>query len=139
MLRKTLQFIAGLIGFALLIVGPLILVKRSQFKAMAAAPMFMPVTTVTAAPVTAQKWENLISATGSLVPVQGVTVAAETPGKIVKIAFEAGATVKADDILVQLDTSTEEAQLRAAEATAALGKANLERAKDLRQSNTNSS
>jgi membrane fusion protein (multidrug efflux system) len=70
--------------------------------------------------------------------VQGVTIAAEIPGKIVKIAFEPGAAVKAGDLLIQLDTSTEEAQLRAAEATAALAKANLERANELRQNNTNS-
>ncbi len=138
MIKKTLQFILGLLGFALLIAGPLLLIKRSQFKAMAAVPMVMPPTTVTAAPASPQKWENMIAATGSLVPVQGVTVAAEMPGKIVKIAFEAGGVVKAGDLLVQLDTSTEEAQLRAAEATASLGKANLERAKELRQSNTNS-
>jgi membrane fusion protein (multidrug efflux system) len=67
-----------------------------------------------------------------------VTIGAELPGKIVKIALESGASVKAGDVLVQLDISTEEAQLRAAEATAALAKANLERARDLRQSNTNS-
>jgi membrane fusion protein (multidrug efflux system) len=41
-------------------------------------------------------------------------------------------------VLVQLDISTQEAQLRAAEATAALAKANLQRARDLRESNTNS-
>ena len=138
MLKKTLQFVAGLIVFALLIAGPLILVKKSQFKAMASAPMFMPPTTVTAAPAAAQKWDNVLNATGSLVPVQGVTVAAEMPGKVVKISFEAGASVKAGDVLLQLDTSTEEAQLRAAEATAALAKANLERARGLRESNTNS-
>jgi membrane fusion protein, multidrug efflux system len=138
MLKKTLLFIAGLIGFGLLIVGPLIIAKKNQFKAMAAAPMMMPITAVTAAPVASQKWENVINATGSLVPVQGVTVAAEMPGKIVKISFEPGAAVKAGDVLVQFDISTEEAQLRAAEATAALAKANLERARGLRESNTNS-
>jgi membrane fusion protein, multidrug efflux system len=138
MLRKTLTFVGSLIGFILLIAGPLFLVKRGQFKAMASAPMVMPPTVVTAAPATAQKWENVISGTGSFVPVQGVTVAAEMPGKIVKIAFEPGATVKAGDVLVQFDISTEEAQLRAAEATAALAKANLERARGLRESNTNS-
>src|SRR5688500_11893826 len=122
MLKKTLQFLAGLLGFALLIVGPLILVKRSQFQAMAAAGehMVMPPTTVTATPAKEDSWESSISATGTLVAVQGVTLGAEIPGKIVKIAFEAGASVKAGDVLVQLDTSTEEAQLRAAEATAAL-------------------
>src|SRR5215212_3988520 len=118
MLKKIALFAGALIGFAFLIAGPLFLTKRSQFKAMASAPMYMPTTIVTAQAVSAQKWENVINATGSLVPVQGVTVAAEMPGKIVKIAFEPGATVKAGDVLLQLDTSTEEAQLRAAEATA---------------------
>ena len=138
MLRKTLTFVLGLLIALVAIAGPLLLIKRSQFKAMASAPMFMPPTTVTAAPVSSQRWENTVQATGSLVPVQGVTVGAEVAGKVVKILFEAGATVKAGDILVALDISTEEAQMKAAEATAALARANLQRARDLRESNTNS-
>jgi membrane fusion protein (multidrug efflux system) len=140
MLRKILLFCASLIGFALLIAGPLFLVKRSQFKAMGAAgaAMVMPPTTVTATPAKEENWENTLNATGSVAAVQGVTIGAEMPGKVVKIGFESGAVAKPGDILVQLDTSTEEAQLRAAEATAALAKANLARARDLRQSNTNS-
>jgi membrane fusion protein, multidrug efflux system len=136
--RKILLFVAGFVVCAFVIAGSLFLIKRSQFKAMGEAPMMMPPTVVTATAVAAQKWESLLNATGSLVPVQGVTIAAETPGKIVKIGFEAGATVKAGDLLIQLDVTTEEAQLQAAEATAALAKANLNRARDLRQSNTNS-
>jgi membrane fusion protein (multidrug efflux system) len=138
MLRKIITFIAGLLICILAIAGPLFLIKKSQFKAMGAVPMVMPPTTVTAAPVAPQKWENLLSATGSLVPVQGVTVSAEVPGKVVKIEFEAGAVVKGGDLLVQLDTSTEDAQLRAAEATAALAVANLQRARELRETKTNS-
>jgi membrane fusion protein (multidrug efflux system) len=138
MTRKILIFLASLVAVIVLVAGPLFLIKKRQFTAMASAPQVMPPTTVTAAPAAEQKWETLISATGSFAPVQGVTVAAETPGKIVKIGFEAGATVKAGDVLVQLDISTEEAQLRAAEATAALAQANLARARELRQSNTNS-
>src|SRR5687768_11753425 len=140
MFRKTLLFIASLVGFALLIAGPLFLVKTSQFKKMgeAGAAMVMPPTTVTSASAEQGKWENSFSSTGSVAAVQGVTIGAELPGKVVKIAFESGAPVKAGDVLVQLDVSTEEAQLRAAEATAALAKANLERARDLRKSNTNS-
>jgi membrane fusion protein (multidrug efflux system) len=140
MIRKLLLFIVSLLGFALLIAGPLFLVKMNQFKSMgqAAAAMVMPPTTVTATAASEQNWENTLSATGSLVAVQGVTIGAEMPGKVVKIAFEPGAVVKTGDLLVQLDTTTEEAQLRAAEATAALAKANLERARELRQSNTNS-
>lgn len=140
MLRKTLQFLASLIGFALLIAGPLLVIKLSQFKAMGAAgaAMVMPATTVTATPARNENWENSLNATGSVVAVQGVTIGAEVPGKVVKIAFESGAVVKAGDVLVQLDVSTEEAQLRAAEASAALAKANLQRARDLRERNTNS-
>lgn len=140
MIKKVLQFLVGLVGCALLVAGPLILVKGSQFKAMGAAgaAMVMPPTTVTASAAVEQSWVTSLVATGSVAPVQGVTVGAEMPGKVVKIAFEAGATVKAGDLLVQLDTSTEEAQLRAAEAAAALGTANLARARELRQSGTNS-
>lgn len=140
MFKKSLLFFAGLIGFLLAIAGPLFLVKMRQFKAMgaAAATMVMPPTVVTATPAKPGTWSNSLNATGSLEAVQGVTVAAEIPGKVVKIGFEAGAVVKAGDLLVQLDTTTEEAQLRAAEATAALARANLARARDLRESNTNS-
>lgn len=140
MFSKFLVFTAGLIACLVAIAGPLFLVKTSQFKAMGAAgaAMVMPPTVVTATAAKQDRWINSISATGTLAAVQGVTVAAEMPGKVVKIAFEPGAAVKAGDVLVQLDVTTEEAQLRAAEATAALAKANLQRARDLRQSNTNS-
>jgi len=140
MFRKIIQFLASFIGFALLIAGPLIVIKGTQFKAMGAAgaAMVMPPTTINADKVREDVWVNSITGTGSLVAVQGVTVAAEVPGKVVGIAFEPGAVVNAGDILVQQDVSTEQAQLRAAVATAALGKANLDRARDLRQSNTNS-
>lgn len=140
MLRKVLLFLVGLALCFVVIVVPIALVKKSQFTAMGAASqgMVMPPTVVTAAPVAEHAWENFFSATGTLAAVQGVTIAAEVPGKIAKIDFEAGASVDAGTLLVQLDTSTEEAQLRAAEATAALAQANLERARELRRSNTNS-
>lgn len=55
-------------------------------------------------------------------------VAADADGTIVKIAAESGTSVKAGDLLVQLDTSVELAQLAAAEASAALAKLQHERA-----------
>lgn len=124
----------------ILVVGGLVFIKISQFKAMAAAgaAMGVPTEVVTAAPVRRDQWENTLQASGTAAAVQGVTVGTEAPGKIVRIAFESGQAVKAGDLLVQLDTSTEEAQLRAAEAAAALAQANLQRARELRQANTNS-
>lgn len=138
--KKTILFIAGLVVCVLLIAVPLFFIKKNQFKTMGemGAAMVMPPTTVTATPAKPDTWGDSLTAPGSLEAVQGVTVAAETPGRVVKIAFEPGATVQAGDLLIQLDTSTEEAQLHAAEATAALAKANLNRASELRQSSTNS-
>ncbi|HEY4247302.1 MAG TPA: efflux RND transporter periplasmic adaptor subunit [Lacunisphaera sp.] len=106
-----------------------------QFSVMGAvmSHMIPPPEVVTATTVNAETWENLISATGSVVTVQGVTVSAEMAGKVVAIDFESGAPVKQGDLLVQLDTTNEEAQLRSAEANVAWVKANLARSTDLLQ------
>lgn len=140
MTRKILLFVGALVGGLLVIAVPLAMLKMTQFKAMAeaGAAMVMPPTTVTAVAASADSWGESLAAPGSLEAVQGVTVSAEIPGKVVRIAFEPGANVQAGDVLVQLDISTEEAQLRAAEATAALARANLARARELRMSGTNS-
>lgn len=137
---KILRYIGAFLLIIVAFAGPLALVRFLQIRAMIAAGehMTMPPTVVTAAPVAEQVWENQIESTGSLAAVQGVTVAAEMAGKVAKIAFEPGATVKAGDLLVQIDTSTEEAQLAAAKANADLARANLKRAQELRQNNTNS-
>jgi membrane fusion protein, multidrug efflux system len=140
--RKILLFIIGFVAVLVAVAGPLFLAKKHQFETMgaagAAAAAAMPPTVVTAVPAKSETWGNSLSAPGSFEAVQGVTLSAEVPGKVTKIGFEPGAAVKAGDMLVQLDVSAEDAQLRAAEATAALAKANLDRARELRQNNTNS-
>ena len=97
-----------------------------------------PPVTVSAQAAREETWQPVINAVGSLAPVQGVTVGAELPGKIVKIAFESGAAVLAGDVLVEQDVSTEETQLRSAEASVALARLNLDRATELHEKNTNS-
>jgi membrane fusion protein (multidrug efflux system) len=137
MFKKLILTITGLlvvlIGLAAVKFAP----GFGQFSVMGAvmSSMVPPPEVVTAAPVNAETWENLISATGSVVTVQGVTVSAEMPGKVVAINFESGAQVKQGDLLVQLDTSNEEAQLRSAEANMSWAKANLDRSTDLLQKN----
>lgn len=134
MLKKIL-ITAAIIVF---IVGALFIIKKKQFATMgsAGAAMVMPPETVTAAPANEESWETSLSATGSVTAVQGVTVSAEIAGKVAKLAFESGSTVAAGDLLVQLDTSTEDAQLHSAEAASALAKLNLARGKELLQKNT---
>jgi len=90
-----------------------------------------PPETVSTAMVQADSWESVLSAAGSLEAVQGVTVTSELTGKVVGIAFEPGSKVRAGDLLVRQDTSSEEAQLRSAEADLSLAKITLDRNRKL--------
>jgi membrane fusion protein (multidrug efflux system) len=130
---------AGTIGGLVLIVLLLGGIKAGQIGAMIAmgktfAP---PPESVTSATVEASQWQPTRPAIGTLVAVRAVTVGAELPGKIVEVGFESGLTIRRGALLVRLDTSTEEAQLQAAEAEAALAKLALERAESLRQGEAN--
>jgi membrane fusion protein (multidrug efflux system) len=90
-----------------------------------------PPETVTTAVVRGDAWERTLTAVGSLEAVQGVTVAAELPGKVVRLAFTPGGSVRRGELLLQQDVSSEQAQLPGAEAAAALARRNLERASEL--------
>jgi membrane fusion protein, multidrug efflux system len=114
-----LLFVAGVIGG----------VKALQIRRMIASSsqFVMPPETVTTAVVQADRWETMLTAPGTLEAVQGVTVAAEQSGKVVRLDFTPGSFVQKGALLVQLDTTAERAQLRALESTAALARINLER------------
>jgi len=125
MKKRIILTVVGL----LLVVGLLAGVKALQIRQMVAAKSGFspPPEVVTTAQAQGGSWETTLTAVGSLTAVQGVEVAAELPGKVVRIAFAPGAKVRAGDLLVQQDVSSEEAQLRSAETGAALAKLNLER------------
>ena len=95
----------------------------------------MPPTTVTSAPVRAEHWAPELTAVGSVAAVQGAMLAAELPGTVAEVKFDNGSRVKKGDVLVQLDVSSEEAQLRSAEADAELARVAEERARNLRKDN----
>jgi membrane fusion protein (multidrug efflux system) len=118
MKKRVFLAIAGLI----VLIAILAAVKALQIRAMIeqGKKMVPPPETVTTAVVKAESWESSLTAVGSLTAVQGVTVAAELAGKVVNIAFEAGAQVKKGDLLIHQDTTSEEAQLPGAVAQANL-------------------
>ena len=93
--------------------------------------MVPPPETVTSAEVRQVEWQPNLVAVGSISPVQGATISAEIAGTVAEIKFESGALVKKGDILVRMDTSAEEAQLRSAQAEADLAQADLGRSRDL--------
>jgi membrane fusion protein (multidrug efflux system) len=60
-----------------------------------------------------------------------VTVSADLPGVVDRIAFDSGRTVEKGDVLVQLDTRQEQAQLAGAESQVQLARLNFERMRGL--------
>jgi len=117
----------------LLVVGAVAGIKVLQVRRLieAGKEKRMPPAIVNTARVRAESWQASLATVGSLAAVQGVTVAAELPGKVVEIAFSSGTTVQKGDILVRLDTVSEQAQLRAAETAVVLAKINRDRAREL--------
>lgn len=130
MLKKFLIVIGGFI----IVVLTLGAIKVAQIKEMTSVVHTPPPSAVTTAEAESTEWHAALRAIGTLAPVEGVTISADAEGTVVKIAVESGAAVKTGDLLVELDTTVEQAQLAAAEARAALAKINLERAKELRES-----
>jgi membrane fusion protein (multidrug efflux system) len=133
---KSKIFIAVVIVLAVL--GVLAGTKALQIRALikAGGAYVPPPTTISSAVVQEEKWPETLSAVGSISAVQGVTVSPEVAGTVTEIDFESGAMVAQGDLLVRLDTSSEEAQLRADEAQAELARLNLERSKKLRATDT---
>ena len=115
---------------ALIIIGgSLAGIKVLQIRHMMAlgSKMVPPPEIISTASVQLQSWESVLTAVASLEAVQGVTVAAEQPGKVVAISFASGDFVEKGALLVQLDTSAEVAQLRAIESSRNLARTNLRR------------
>jgi membrane fusion protein (multidrug efflux system) len=130
------RILLSLLGL-LLVIGTLAGIKGMQiFKMVDKGKSFTPPPeTVTTAQAHPESWEATLSAVGSLEAAQGVTVAAEMSGKVARIDFVPGTQIQAGTLLLQQDTSSEEAQLQAAEAQASLSKVNFERLRLLIKTN----
>lgn len=119
-----------------LVLGLILGIKAAQIgslisfgrKAMAAG---MPPTAVASARAEAAVWENTLRFTGSLRAIQGVMLTAELPGKVIAINAENGAEIQKDEILIELDTRQEQADLASAQAALKLAKINRDRTQGL--------
>jgi membrane fusion protein (multidrug efflux system) len=108
-------------------------IKALQIAKMVATPMVMPPTTVSSAVVKEEDWAPILTSVGSVSAVQGAVVSTELGGVVAELRFQNGGVAKKDDVLVRLDTSSEEAQLKTAQADVDLARNDLERARDLAQ------
>jgi membrane fusion protein, multidrug efflux system len=132
---KTKITIAFLIVLA--VCGALAGVKTLQIRKLieGGKAYVQPPEAVSSAVAHEEKWPTSLTAIGSVTAVQGVTVNPELPGIVSEITFSSGAVVAKGDLLVRLDTSLEEAQLRALEAQEELALINVVRERTLRTQN----
>jgi membrane fusion protein, multidrug efflux system len=121
--------VAGLIYFGLTyfkvnqIMGFVQLAKSGAF-----AP---PPTAVTTTVAEKSQWQPTLESIGTVTAINGVTISTDLAGIVSKIAFESGSKVKAGDLLVQLNTDQERAQLASAEAQQDWTQVTLTRNQDL--------
>lgn len=128
--KKPILIALAAIALLVLVLGG---IKALQIGSMieAGESFVPPAQAVTTAEVVELSWNPELTAVGSVVAVQGVTVASEVPGTITEIAFKSGQMVEKGDLLVRLDTSIERAQLASAVASAKLADLDYQRRKNL--------
>src|SRR6187402_2265215 len=110
-----MRYVIVILGLVVLI-GGLVAIKGSQIGMLIGMGEAMkkagpPPEVVSTALAQKQTWEETLSAVGSIVSAKGVGVANDSPGMVARLHFESGDTVKQGEILVELDTSVERAQL----------------------------
>jgi len=122
MLAATVAIVAGL-GF--------VKVKQIQTMIAQGAAYQPPPEAVTTIVAAEERWPSTLNAIGTVAAVRGVTVSADLPGVVDRIAFESGQAVHEGDVLAVLDTRQERAQLAAAEAQRDLSRVNYDRIQGL--------
>lgn len=120
------------LAVVLLVISGLGFAKYRQIQTAIAGSKFSPPPeAVTSTVAQRVKWPSTTTVVGTAVAVHGVTVSADLPGTVDKILFESGTAVHQGDVLAQLDTRQERAQLADAEAQRDLAKINFARRQGL--------
>lgn len=128
MAKRIIITIAIILGIMVLIYGAFglrVMAAIKQFKNMKQE------TVVSDAPAQQQSWQPFFTSVGNLTPVQGTDVSNQIAGNVTGIYFQSGTEVKKGQLLVQLDDSSQRAQLVGLQAQVQLAKTNFERAQQL--------
>src|SRR5438477_13138167 len=109
MLKRMMAMLAA----TMVIVAALGFVKFKQIQTASAqgAAFQSPPEAVTTIVASQEEWPSTLTTIGTVAAVRGVTVSADLPGVVDRIAFESGQTVGQGDVLALLDTRQERAQL----------------------------
>lgn len=130
-----MRYVIAVVGL-LLVIGGLVSVKYKQISGLIKMGKEMeksgpPPEVVSTSTSALQTWEGTIYAVGSVTAVKGVTISNDAPGVVAAIRFESGALVKQGQVLVELDSSVERAQLASAQARKELALLNADRSRRL--------
>jgi len=121
-----------MLGVMAVLLGGLGFAKFRQIQTAVQASAFQPPPEAVTSVVTKREvWPANMNAIGSVEAVHGVTVSADLPGTVAKINFESGQAVREGEILVELDTRQERAQLASLEAQRDLARINFNRTQEL--------
>src|SRR5687767_6322409 len=99
----------------------------------AAASQPEPMESVTVAVAASREHQQTTTSIGTVLALRSVTLRNELPGTVRKVALVPGQIVEEGTLLVALDVSVEEAELKAQEAQAVLAEASLRRTQRLEQ------
>ena len=128
-MAKRMILMLGVIAVLLTALG---FVKFKQIQSAVQASAFQPPPeAVTSIVAHREQWPATMAVIGTMEAVQGVTVSADLPGTVVRVAFDSGKSVHAGDVLVELDTRQERAQLASLEAQRDLARVNFGRMQQL--------
>jgi len=121
-----------MLGVVVVLLSGLGFMKFKQVQTAVQASAFQPPPeAVTSVVAKREQWPSTTAVIGTMEAVHGVMVSADLPGTVVKINFESGKAVREGDILVELDTSQERAQVASLEAQRDLAKVNYGRMEQL--------
>lgn len=99
--------------------------QMEQQAAMSARPP--PAATVAVTEVREETWQPRLSAVGSVEAAQGIFVTNEVAGKVSSILFESGQKVRLGEVILQLDDSVDQADLKGLIAERNLAEIKLQR------------
>jgi len=130
-----MRYLVVIVGVVSLL-GGLGGLKAAQIKSLlaygrAAAAMGPPPEVVGTMKAKEQTWENRLFSVGTIAPARGVTVSNDAPGVVTAIKFQSGQTVRRGQLLVELDSRVERAELASLQAQAGLARVSAGRTRAL--------
>src|SRR5260370_28825205 len=108
-MAKRLILVLGVMAVVIMALG---FAKFRQIESAVHASAFQPPPEAVTSVVTQrEQWPSTMSVIGTMEAVHGVTVSADLPGTVARINFYSGKPVHDGDILVELDTRQQLAQV----------------------------